>query len=185
MKFFSTRSRKVREKFSTLEQGGVLRYKYIIKCLFIFLQSVCTEYSPSQDAKQMSDSKNCSQELMQKGNRLKTFASSPGAEKAVVPRKWEARGEGVQVADIIPPRIKQKWLPNWITFCWQRDIVQKWVVPPFWPCSRWHSVRWTSTNINVKSGTDTSCNFHLSRHLWREFWQCFLTLLKMRWFLFS
>lgn len=71
----------------------MLKYKYIIKFLFLILQSVCTEYSPSQEAKRMSDSNKCSQELMQKGNRLKTLSLSPGTEKTDVPRKWEVRRE--------------------------------------------------------------------------------------------
>lgn len=103
--------------------------------------------------------------------------------KGCCPQELESDGEKVQVFDIIPFSIKQEWLPNWITFCWQKDTVQKRVIPPSCPCSRWHSVRWTNTNINVKSRTDTSWNFHLSRHLGSKFWQCYLREQKMRCFL--
>lgn len=62
----------------------------------------------------MSDSNNCSQELMQKGDRLKTFSPIPRDRIDCCPQEVGSEGERVQMADIIPPSTKQKWLPNWI-----------------------------------------------------------------------
>lgn len=141
--------------------------------------------APVRKWNKCQDCNNCSQKLMQKENRLKNLSLLSRDRKACCPQEAASEGDGVQVADIILSHIKQEWLPNWISFCWQKDIVQKWAIPPSCPCSRWHSVRWTNTNINVKSGTDTSCNFHLSRHLGSKFWRYCLREQKMRCILIS
>lgn len=84
MKFVSIRSRQEREKFSALEQGGVLKCKYIIKCLFLFLQSVCTEYS--EEAKQMSDSNNLQSGANAKRGQIENLFPHPqGQNKLLSP----------------------------------------------------------------------------------------------------